>query len=199
MQSRRRFFCARVELVQLARAFLCPSSRHSIQPPTEPPQATPGRWTEGQSARATAPAQRRTGGQSRPGCKLYHIATPTAATEGAQSHATGQGVQASPETSHRAAHSGAQVQAIAQPHRGTEPPGNGNRRNPPVNAHRATQGGGAIPILPAAETPHSGAQSRPQRASRRGYRNAGEGKPTAATAPAHTRHSTPGEKSGGIL
>lgn len=29
MQSRRRFFCARVELVQLARAFLCPSAGHA--------------------------------------------------------------------------------------------------------------------------------------------------------------------------
>lgn len=49
------------------------------------------RRDDGQSARATAPGRRRTGGHSRPGCKLYHIPTPTAATEGAQSHATGQG------------------------------------------------------------------------------------------------------------
>lgn len=63
----------------------------------------------------------------------------------------------------------------------------------PINAPQSRPGRGCYPsILPAAKTPHSGAQSRPQRASRRGYRNAGEGKPTAATAPA--QH--PGRKSG---
>lgn len=45
MQSRRRFFCSRVELVQLARAFLYPSTGH-----------------------AGNDGQRRTGGHSRPGC-----------------------------------------------------------------------------------------------------------------------------------
>lgn len=55
------------------------------------------------------------------------------------------------------------------------------RRKRPQMPHRAARGGGAIPILPAAKTPHRGAQSRPQRASRRGCKNA---RNAAALAPA---------------
>lgn len=160
MQSRRRFCCARVELVQLARAFLCHAgqshSRHA-----------------GTMDRATA--QPRTDSRPQPPQRTHRATQP----------GKGTGVQASPETLHRAAHSGAQGQAIHSP-------GNIHRRKRPQMPHRAAPGGGAIPILPQPETPHRGAQSRPQRASRRGYRNAGEGKPTAATAPA--QH--PGQKSG---
>ena len=171
MQSRRRFFCARVELVQLARAFLCPSTGHA-----------------GTMDRAQEPQPRDSGAQvdtAAPGCKLYHTPPPTAATE-PRNRARVQGTQASPETGHRAAHSGAQAQAIHSPGNNTA----GNAHKHPTEP--PPPGGGAIPILPAAKTPHSGAQSRPQRASRRGYRNAGEGRPTAATAPA--QH--PGQKSG---
>lgn len=99
----------------------------------------------------------------------------------------------------------ARVQGHRQaPKQATEPPTAAHRRKQstapvtippetPINAQQSRPGRGCYPpILPAAKTPHSGAQSRLQRASRRGYRNAGEGKPTAATAPA--QH--PGQKSG---
>lgn len=137
----------------------------------------PGRWTAGQGARATAaPGASRT---------IHPRPQPPQRAHRATQPGKGTGTQASPETGHRAAHSGAQAQAIHSP--GSNTAGNAHKR-----PHRAAPGGGAIPILPATKTPHRGAQSRPQRASRRGYRNAGEGKPTAATAPA--QH--PGQKSG---
>ena len=160
MQSRRRFFCARVELVQLARAFLCHAgqshSRHA-----------------GTMDRATA--QPRTDSRPQPPQRAHRATQP----------GKGTGTQASPETGHRAAHRGRTGASNPQPREQY-------RRKRSQMPHRAAPGGGAIPILPAAKTPHSGAQSRPQRASRRGYRNAGENKPTAATAPA--QH--PGRKSG---
>lgn len=173
MQSRWRFFCARVELVQLARAFLCPSIGHA-----------------GTMDRVQEPQPRDSGAQvdtAAPGasCTIHPRPQPPQRAHRATQPGKGTGTQATPETGHRAAHSGAQAQAIHSP--GNDTAGNTHKR--PTEPPRA---GGAIPILPAAKTPHSGAQSRPQRASRRGYRNAGEGKPTAATAPA--QH--PGRKSG---
>lgn len=173
MQSRRRFFCARVELVQLARAFLCPSAGHA-----------------GTMDRAQEPQPRDGGAQvdtAAPGasCTIYPRPQPPQRAHRATQPGKGTGTQASPETGHRAAHRGRTGASNPQPREQY-------RRKRPQMPHRAAPGGGAIPILSAAKTPHSGAQSRPQRASRRGYRNAGENKPTAATAPA--QH--PGRKSG---
>lgn len=161
MQSRRRFFCARVELVQLARAFLCPSTGHA-----------------GTMDRAQEPQPRDSGAQvdtAAPGCKLYHTPPPTAATE-PRNRARVQGYRQAPKQATEpptAAHRGKQSTAP-----GIAPP------ETPGNAPQSRPGRGCYPLPPAAKTPHRGAQSRPQRASRRGYRNAGEGKPTAATAPA---------------
>ena len=97
MQSRRRFFCARVELVQLARAFLCPAPpQPTAAPPGRSPQGTP----PGYSIPA-APGQSHAGTldrvQLRDSRPQYHRHSRTAppgcnpSTEGAQSHATGQG------------------------------------------------------------------------------------------------------------
>lgn len=155
MQSRRRFFCARVELVQLARAFLCPAG--------QPTAATPGRWAETQHSHAHSRHRGRTEPRNRARVQ-GHKQAPKQATE--------------PPT---AAHRGKQSTAP-----GIAPP------ETPGNAPQSRPGRGCYPLPPAAKTPHRGAQSRPQRASRREYRNAGEGKPTAATAPA--QH--PGRKSG---
>lgn len=173
MQSRRWFFCVRVELVQLARAFLCPSTGHA---------GTMDRAQEPQPRDSGAQVDRAAPGAS---CTIYPRPQPPQRAHRATQPGKGTGTQASPETSHRAAHSGAQAQAIHSP--GNNTAGNAHKR--PTEPPRA---GVLSPIQPAAKTPHSGAQSRPQRASRRGYRNAGEGKPTAATAPA--QH--PGRKSG---
>lgn len=112
MQSRRRFFCSRVELVQLARAFLYPSTGH-----------------------AGNDGQRRTGGHSRPGCKLYHTPTPTAAP-------------GCTEPRNRA-----RVQGHRQaPKQATEPP---------TAAHRRKQSTAPVTIPP--ETPINAQQSRPGR------------------------------------
>ena len=100
MQSRRRFFCARVELVQLARAFLCPAPpQPTAAPPGRSPQGTPPGYSipaaPGQShagtldrvqLRDSRPQYHRHSRTAPPGCNPS-----TAATEGAQSHATGQG------------------------------------------------------------------------------------------------------------
>lgn len=145
MQSRRRFFCARVELVQLARAFLCPTGQPTAQPRPQPPQ---------RAHRATQPGK-------------------------------GTGVQASPETPHRAAHSGAQGQAIHSP--GNSTAGNACKR--PTEPRRA----GVLSLYyPPPKLPTAAHRAAHRGQAAGGYRNAGEGKPTAATAPA--QH--PGQKSG---
>lgn len=105
MQSRRRFFCARVELVQLARAFLCPATGHA------------GTMDGGTGCESHSP-----------GRKLYH--TPTAATEGAQSHATGQGYRntATPGKAANRATEGAQMASHSHAHSIAK---TGNPRKPP--------------------------------------------------------------------
>lgn len=103
MQSRRRFFCARVELVQLARAFSL--SRHSR------PQATPGRWTERKS--------------HSPGTAAHRWTQPPQRAHRATQPGKGTGTQASPETGHRAAHSGAQSRPQRASRRGYRNAGEG--------------------------------------------------------------------------
>ena len=140
-----------------------------------PSQATPGRWTEGQSARATAPGQRRTGGQSRPGCKLYHNA-----------HIRHRGRT---EPRNRA-----RVQGHRQaPKQATEPP---------TAAHRRKQS--TAPGTTQPETPINAPQSRPGRgcypyttrrrnAPQRRTEPPTEGKPPGVQkrrgGQAHSRHS----------
>lgn len=155
MQSRRRFFCARVELVQLARAFLCPSTGHA------------GTMDGGTGHKS----------HSRPGCKLYHTPTPTAATEGAQSHATGQGYrdtgkprnrpQSRPQRAHR------RKQSTAP---GTIPP------ETPTNAPQSRPGRGCYPYT-----------TRRQNAPQRRTEPPTEGKPPGVQKrrgeQAHSRHS----------
>lgn len=135
------------------------------------------RRDDGQSARATAPGRRRTGGHSRPGCKLYHIPTPTAATEGAQSHATGQGYrdtgkprnrpQSRPQRAHR------RKQSTAP---GTIPP------ETPTNAPQSRPGRGCYPYT-----------TRRQNAPQRRTEPPTEGKPPGVQKrrgeQAHSRHS----------
>lgn len=101
----------------------------------------------------------------------------TAATEGAQSHATGQGYRDTGKPRNRPQSRPQRRTGASNPQ-----PREQYRRKRPQTPHRAAPGGGAIPILPAAKTPHSGAQSRPQRASRRGVRKRRGGQ-------AHSRHS----------
>ena len=140
MQSRRRFFCARVELVQLARAFLCPA-------PPQPTAAPPGRSPQGTPPGYSIPAAPGKAPQSRPQ-RRTGASNPQPRTDTAEN-------------------------AIYSP---TEPRRAGvlslyyHSRKRRTAAHRAAHRGQAAG----------------------GYRNAGEGKPTAATAPA--QH--PGQKSG---
>lgn len=149
MQSRRRFFCARVELVQLARAFLCPSAGHA-----------------GTMDRAQEPQPRDSGAQ-----------VDTAATEGAQSHATGQGYrdtgkprnrpQSRPQRAHR------RKQSTAP---GTIPP------ETPTNAPQSRPGRGCYPYT-----------TRRQNAPQRRTEPPTEGKPPGVQkrrgGQAHSRHS----------
>lgn len=141
-------------------------------------QPTPGRWTA-QPPRVQS--RRHTEGQPRHNTRPQ----PGQATE-PRNRARGTGIQASTKTGHRAAH---------RP----------ENRKPPETAFTATQshatppgvflyyhsrkspteppGAGVLfPILPAAKTPHRGAQSRPQRASLRGCKNT---RNAAALAPAY--------------
>lgn len=163
MQSRRRFFCARVELVQLARAFLCPSAGHA-----------------GTMDRAQEPQPRDGGAQvdtAAPGasCTIYPRPQPPQRAHRATQPGKGTGTQASPETGHRAAHRGRTGASNPQPREQY-------RRKRPQMPHRAAPGGGAIPILPAAKTP-------PQRRTEPPT----EGKPPGVQKrrgeQAHSRHS----------
>lgn len=149
------------------------------------------RRDDGQSARATAPGRRRTGGHSRPGCKLYHIPTPTAATEGAQSHATGQGYrdtgkprnrpQSRPQRAHR------RKQSTAP---GTIPP------ETPTNAPQSRPGRGCYPYT----TRRQNAPTAAHRAAHRGQAAGGTETPgRTSPQPPQPRHSTPGENPGGFL
>jgi len=148
VQSRRRFFCARVELVQLARAFLCPTGQPTAQPRPQPPQ---------RAHRATQPGK-------------------------------GTGVQASPETPHRAAHSGAQGQAIHSP--GNSTAGNACKR--PTEPRRA----GVLSLYyPPPKLPTAA-----HRAAHRGQAAGGTETPgRASLQPPQPRHSTPGKNPGGFL
>ena len=114
MQSRRRFFCVRVELVQLARAFLCPSTGHA---------GTMDRAQEPQPRDSGAQVDRAAPGAS---CTIYPRPQPPQRAHRATQPGKGTGTQASPETSHRAAHSGAQAQAIHSP--GNNTAGNAHKR-----------------------------------------------------------------------
>lgn len=109
MQSRRRFFCARVELVQLARAFLCPSAGHA-----------------GTMDRAQEPQPRDGGAQvdtAAPGasCTIYPRPQPPQRAHRATQPGKGTGTQASPETGHRAAHRGRTGASNPQPRKHTPP------------------------------------------------------------------------------
>ena len=166
MQSRRRFCCARVELVQLARAFSL--SRHSR------PQATPGRWTERKS--------------HSPGTAAHRWTQPPQRAHRATQPGKGTGTQASPETGHRAAHSGAQAQAIHSP--GNNTAGNAHKR--PTEPPRA----GVLSLYyPPPKRPTAA-----HRAARRGQAAGGTETPgRASPQPPQPRHSTPGENPGGFL
>lgn len=158
MQSRRRFFCARVELVQLARAFLCPA-------PPQPTAASPGRSPQGTPpgySIPAAPGQSHAGTldrvQLRDSRPQYHrhsrTAPPgcnpsTAATEGAQSHATGQGYMNTGKPRHR-------PQSRPQAEKRETP---GKAPDSPTEPRNAA---GGIPILPQPEKPHRAAHSGAQ-------------------------------------
>ena len=77
-----------------------------------PPQATPGRWTERKS--------------HSPGTAAHRWTQPPQRAHRATQPGKGTGTQASPETGHRAAHSGAQAQAIHSP--GNNTAGNAHKR-----------------------------------------------------------------------
>ena len=166
MQSRRRFFCARVELVQLARAFSL--SRHSR------PQATPGRWTERKS--------------HSPGTAAHRWTQPPQRAHRATQPGKGTGTQASPETGHRSAHSGAQAQAIHSP--GNNTAGNAHKR--PTEPPRA----GVLSLYyPPPKRPTAA-----HRAAHRGQAAGGTETPgRTSPQPPQPRHSTPGENPGGFL
>ena len=147
---------------------VCPGfslSRHSR------PQATPGRWTERKS--------------HSPGTAAHRWTQPPQRAHRATQPGKGTGTQASPETGHRAAHSGAQAQAIHSP--GNNTAGNAHKRptEPP--------GVGVLSLYyPPPKRPTAAHRAAHRGQAAGGYGNAGEGKPTAATAPA--QH--PGQKSG---
>lgn len=110
----------------------------------------------------------------------------TTATEGAQSHATKrrEAVQASPEKPYGAARSGAQMQAIHGP--GIYTARSTHKR------HAEPRRNSCYPYTIHARNAAYGRAGSPQRASHRRCKSAGEGKHTAATAPAQR----PGRKSG---
>lgn len=166
MQSRRRFFCARVELVQFARAFLCPATA-----------AHRPRRDDGQSARATAPGQRRTGGHSR-----HRGRTEPRNRARVQGHRQAPKQATEPPT---AAHRRKQSTAP-----GTIPP------ETPTNAPQSRPGRGCYPYT-----------TRRQNAPQRRTEPPTEGKPPGGTEtpgraspqPPQPRHSTPGKNPGGFL
>lgn len=179
MQSRRRFFCARVELVQLARAFLCSS--------TEP------RRDDEQRDRAQEPQPRDSGAQvdrAAPGasCTIYPRPQPPQRAHKATQPGKGTGTQASPETGHRAAHSGAQAQAIHSP--GNNTAGNAHKR--PTEPPRA----GVLSLYYSPPKRPTAAH----RAAHRGQASGGTETPgRASPQPPQPRHSTPGKNPGDFL
>lgn len=135
MQSRRRFFCARVELVQLARAFLCPAPpQPTAAPPGRSPQGTP----PGYSIPA-APGQSHAGTldrvQLRDSRPQYHSPQPDSPARVQSLHSRHRGRT---EPRNRA-----RVHEYRQaPPQATEPPTGrkaGNARKSPGQPHRATQ------------------------------------------------------------
>lgn len=132
-----------------------------------PSQATPGRWTAGQGTRATAAP-----GAS---CTIHPRPQPPQRAHRATQPGKGTGTQASPETGHRAAHSGAQAQAIHSP-REIVPP------ETPINATQSRPGRGCYPYT-----------TRRQNAPQRRTEPPTEGKPPGVQkrrgGQAHSRHS----------
>lgn len=131
-----------------------------------PPQATPGRWTAEQGTRATAAP-----GAS---CTIHPRPQPPQRAHRATQPGKGTGTQASPETGHRAAHSGAQAQAIHSP--GDSTAGNAHKR--------------------PAEPPRAGVLSlyypppkRPTAAHRAAHRGQAAGVQKRRGGQAHSRHS----------
>lgn len=150
-----------------------------------PPQATPGRWTERKSHSPGTAAHRWTQPPRVQAVPYTHAHSRHRGRTEPRNRARVQGHRQAPKQATEPPTEGAQAQAIHSPGNNTA----GNAHKCPTEPPRA----GVLSLYyPPPKRPHSGAQSRPQRASRRGYRNAGEGKPTAATAPA--QH--PGQKSG---
>lgn len=201
MQSRRRFFCARVELVQLARAFLCPAGQptaaHSItgtagqpRPGAIPPQPP----TEGAQSHATGQGYTNTGKprhrpQSRPQAEKRE--TPGKAPDSPTEPRNAAGDTPIPprrEKPHRAAHSGAQKQAIHSP--GQIPP------ETPINAPQSRPGRGCYPLYYPPPKRRTGAH----RAAHRGQAAGGTETPgRASPQPPQPRHSTPGKNPGDFL
>lgn len=145
-----------------------------------PPQATPGRWTAGQGTRATAAP-----GAS---CTIHPRPQPPQRAHRATQPGKGTGTQASPETGHRAAHSGAQAQAIHSP--GNNTAGNAHKR--PTEPPRA----GVLSLYYSPPKRPTAAH----RAAHRGQAAGGTETPgRASPQPPQPRHSTPGENPGGFL
>lgn len=177
MQSRRRFFCARVELVQLARAFLCPSAGHA-----------------GTMDRAQEPQPRDGGAQvdtAAPGasCTIYPRPQPPQRAHRATQPGKGTGTtgkprnrpQSRPQRAHR------RKQSTAP---GTIPP------ETPTNAPQSRPGRGCYPYT----TRRQNAPTAAHRAAHRGQAAGGTETPgRTSPQPPQPRHSTPGENPGGFL
>lgn len=147
MQSRRRFFCAWVELVQLARAFLCPSSQ------SRPQRRTAHAGTmDGTAAPGAIPAAYR--GQA-PGT-LYHSRDSPQSRPGYNQPPQGQPRRIPAHSRHRGRtepRNRARVQGYRQaPKRPTEPP---------TAAHRGKQS--TAPAQYRRKCPINAPQSRPGR------------------------------------
>lgn len=186
MQSRRRFFCARVELVQLARAFLCPSSQSRPQRRTAHAGTMDGTAAPGAipaAYRGQAPGtlyHSRDSPQSRPGYNQPPQGQPRripahsrhrGRTE-PRNRARGTGIQASTKTGHRAAHRPENRKppetAFTAPQSHATPPGvfpyyhsRKSPTEPPTAAHRGKQS--TAPAQYRRKCPINAPQSRPGR------------------------------------
>lgn len=108
-----------------------------------------------------------------------------------QSHATGQGyrgVQASPETSHRATHSGAQGQAIHSS--GQIPP------ETPINAPQSRPGRGCYPYTTRRQNAAQGRTEPPTEGKPPGVQKSRGGQAHSRHSPGATPAQRPGQESG---